>query len=1060
MATCQSIGGLAAYSDIFQKICHKLHPQAVNVCALVSKEWNAAINNNDLWKSLCMRDFTHRVTDDITRSTPVYRKLYECFYRIQSTIKLMEEAKTLSTSDLNLARARLFELLSHDELEIQQKAFAYLNPLFALDYLEYDIQNSSAQLAALEQRLRQLLKTRYAPPLDIILSVLHLYYDLVERLWFIASLTEDPECHHSVGEHISTIPSDAELWMTHFEKFSFTHPIIGSHLQSLRALFKRTTQEKPDLFTRARIYRTIGIRCDSLGKFREAIEFHKKYLQIVISLPDQIGEGAAYGSLGKDHFNLNEYEKAIEYYEKYLQIAISLKDRAGEGAAYKELGNAHCCLGEYHKAITFHEKCLQIAISRKDPAEEGAAYNNLGSAYFYLAKYRKATELFEQSLQIAIFRGDQKGQGSAYGNLGDTAYNLGEYIKAIDFHQKCLEIAISLKDRAGIGQACNNLGNAHFRLHEYPQAITYYEQSLQFAISLKDPVAERRAYGNLGSTYNTIHNHPMAIEFHNKDLQIAISLQDPAGIGKAYGNLGNVYFNLGNYLQAIEFHNKNLQIAQKSENGESEGIAYYNLGSAYALLPDMVQSETCYRNSLAARAKVYAQLGTEAQWKITYFETIASTYTSLESLFLTNANYLKALEISDERRSRALIASLSRRLLSSNLSFSLAPLNSQEMQKLAQKLKTVFIIYSWQTFKKEGQNHITAWVVPLDGEISWHPIPIHGLPAEAKEESKLLKTFPYVKVRALKGQTSPSLMFQDRLSQWYESLISPIEPYFPKNSEQTLTIVPDGVLHYLPFAIFQDKRGKYLIEKYPVAIAPSLKVLQLLEILQASPQNHLEGSLVIANPTTPNPEDNQLKVTKKEAKTVTDFFNTSSEHILTETNATVDRAFKGMLQSRLIHLSCHGLSGVTSGETLEDKPDRYSVFEGLLKLAADEKHLNGYLHSHEIAFAALRAELVFMTACHSGRGGLKQEGNIGLIWSFLAAGASSVIASYWPVPDMETTAEMVETFYSHLLGRTKEGDAVEKLNKARALQKAILQAMEKERDNPKQWGVFFLSGLV
>ncbi|MGR3973363.1 MAG: CHAT domain-containing protein, partial [Candidatus Rhabdochlamydia sp.] len=137
------------------------------------------------------------------------------------------------------------------------------------------------------------------------------------------------------------------------------------------------------------------------------------------------------------------------------------------------------------------------------------------------------------------------------------------------------------------------------------------------------------------------------------------------------------------------------------------------------------------------------------------------------------------------------------------------------------------------------------------------------------------------------------------------------------------------------------------------------------------------------------------------------------------------------------------------------KPDPHSVFEGLFKLAIDDNHPLGHLHAQEIASLSLKADLVFMSACHLGRGNLKQEGSIGPIWSFLGSGAKSTIASYWPLPDGHTTVKMVDTFYRHYLGI-----GTPKLNKAKALQQAVLMAMKTERDKPRQWGSFFLSGLI
>nr|WP_039357899.1 hypothetical protein [Candidatus Protochlamydia amoebophila] len=50
---------------------------------------------------------------------------------------------------------------------------------------------------------------------------------------------------------------------------------------------------------------------------------------------------------------------------------------------------------------------------------------------------------------------------------------------------------------------------------------------------------------------------------------------------------------------------------------------------------------------------------------------------------------------------------------------------------------------------------------------------------------------------------------------------------------------------------------------------------------------------------------------------------------------------------------------------------------------------------------------------------------------------------------------MVDTFYCHLLGME-----VEKLNKAQALQKAMLMAIEQKREKTHVWGAFFYRNYV
>ena len=61
----------------------------------------------------------------------------------------------------------------------------------------------------------------------------------------------------------------------------------------------------------------------------------------------------------------------------------------------------------------------------------------------------------------------------------------------------------------------------------------------------------------------------------------------------------------------------------------------------------------------------------------------------------------------------------------------------------------------------------------------------------------------------------------------------------------------------------------------------------------------------------------------------------------------------------------------------------------------------------------LRARLVVLSCCHSGRGKVKAEGVVGIARAFLGAGARSVLVSLWAIDD-EATLEFMRSFYQHL----------------------------------------------
>jgi CHAT domain-containing protein len=133
-----------------------------------------------------------------------------------------------------------------------------------------------------------------------------------------------------------------------------------------------------------------------------------------------------------------------------------------------------------------------------------------------------------------------------------------------------------------------------------------------------------------------------------------------------------------------------------------------------------------------------------------------------------------------------------------------------------------------------------------------------------------------------------------------------------------------------------------------------------------------------------------------------------------------------------------------------------SRYPGLSALALSQFDASGaaqrgFLRLHDIYDLELNADLVVLSACESALGrDVRGEGLIGLTQGFLYAGARTVVASLWQVPD-RATAELMVRFYEYLL---QEG-----LRPAAALRKAQLaSAADRRWSNPYFWSGFVLVG--
>ncbi|XP_074635275.1 uncharacterized protein LOC141893773 [Acropora palmata] len=802
-----------------------------------------------------------------------------------------------------------------------------------------------------------------------------------------------------------------------------------------------------------RAYGNLGNAYDSLGDYQKAIEYHEKYLKIAKEIGDRAGEGRAYGSLGISYKSLGDYQKVIEYHEKLLKIAKQIGDRASEGGGYGNLGNTYHSLGDYQKAIENHERVLKIAKEIGDRALEGGAYGNLGIAYQSLGNNQKAIEYHEKHLKIAKEIGDRAGKERAYGNLGIAYNSLGDYEKAIAYHEKLLKIANEIGDRAGEGAAYGNLGIAYRSLGDYQKAIEYHEKYLKIAKEIGDRAGEGRAYGNLGISYRSLGDYEKALEYHEKRLKIAKEIGDRAGEGRAYGNLGNAYDSLGDYQKAIEYHEKHLKIAKEIVDLAGEGGAYGNLGNAYKSLGDYQKAIEYHEKHLkiakeigyrvgegrafhniglgffslgqfenAADSFVYALevfnavrscLKSKDDWKINFRELYETTNTFLVKSLLGLEKFEEALFAAERGRAQTLTDNLLTQ-------YKLPPSLLASTVDLKESLPRLFTELSSPTLflAIEGLT-INIWLLSRGKKVTFRKGRLEGdrrdkYPVRSLMQSCLEKIGTDVRVRC-EDRTFDELTrdfpFSREVCQeekksfqsldnpfkvFYDAILGPINDMLGPQDDE-MVIVPNGALCFTPWAA--------VIESIKIRTVPSVTSYQL--ILNVPEGHHNKtGALLVGNPCLKDLKGvwHDLPCAQKEVESIASILNTTP---LVGRQATKAEVMKQMSSVGLIHIAAHG-NELTGEIALSPNPGWTSKFP---------QKKDFILKMSDVQAANLRARLVVLSCCHSGRGRmLKGEGVVGIARAFLAAGARSVLVALWAIDD-EANMVFMKSFYQHL----KEG---------------------------------------
>lgn len=285
--------------------------------------------------------------------------------------------------------------------------------------------------------------------------------------------------------------------------------------------------------------------------------------------------------------------------------------------------------------------------------------------------------------------------------------------------------------------------------------------------------------------------------------------------------------------------------------------------------------------------------------------------------------------------------------------------------------------------------------------------------------------------------------------QFYQSFV---HPFLPEEAPvQQLTVVPDGMLHYIPFEILlwrspskelaqtvDYKSLDFLLQRYPINYSYSATLWNRNN--QRQPNNNNGQCLGLAPSIQFSPQQDSLPWTQKELEAIQQIF----EGCYYYGKETSKELFKEQVeQYNIVHLATHGIVNMQN-------PMRSMLSFGS-DSTSEENDANA-LYAYEIHNLSLNANLVVLSACETGFGKTVQgEGVQSLARAFLFAGTPSVVTTLWEVNDF-TSAALIELFYTNL----SKG-----MSKPEALRQAKLTFLSKTDEisgHPTYWGSFITLG--
>lgn len=210
--------------------------------------------------------------------------------------------------------------------------------------------------------------------------------------------------------------------------------------------------------------------------------------------------GTSLNTIGNVYQNAGKYQEAIESHRKALNIQEKIGDNRGQANSYSGIGLVYDLIGEDSLGLEYQLRALKLSKLVGDRKGEAVAYNNIGILYSKLGHDDQSIEYFKKALVIYEEMGNEKLIADEYSNLASASINSGKHLQAIDYENKSLEVRQRIGDRKGVCISLTNLGSAYGALGEYDRAINYLIASLDSAQALGD-LSEAVYSQSLLSTY-------------------------------------------------------------------------------------------------------------------------------------------------------------------------------------------------------------------------------------------------------------------------------------------------------------------------------------------------------------------------------------------------------------------------------------------------------------------------------------------------------------------------------------------------------------------------------
>jgi CHAT domain-containing protein len=681
-------------------------------------------------------------------------------------------------------------------------------------------------------------------------------------------------------------------------------------------------------------------------------------------------------------------------------------------------------LGLYRRAIATLEKLVESLNKQTNSRVYGVALRSLGDALRAIGELESSQKTLQQSLAVAERQGETEDMAAARLSLGNTAAAQGDSLAALEYYRQATTaptpITLQIQARLDIFRQFIELGQwddargllteLQVRLNQLPQNRVAINARINFALSWLTLASESQENESIPTPTLRAIAQLLAVA-----KQQASNLGDLRTESFALGSLGELYERAKMWQPAQTLTQQALILAQQSNAPESAYLWQGQLGRILKAQGNQKGAIAAYTNAVTILQSLRSDLvAVNPEVQFSFQQSVEPIYRELVALLLESDG---TGEPSQERleQARGVIESL-------------------QLAELDDFLREACLDTRPVTIDAIDRQAAVIYPIVLRDRLEV----IVSLPQQTLRHYTIIQPQSQVETvvnRLFQGLATPPVSSSSddqplllRTQKLYDWLIRPAEKDLAASNVKTLVFVLDSILRNIPMAVLHDGE-RYLVEKYSLALAPGL------QLVESQPLQQRQLGVLMAGLSEARDRFEALPDVPIELEKIRAEFPTSSRTLLNQ--AFTNMAFQSAIKTDslpIVHLATHGQFGSRLEDTF------LLTWDGRL----DINQLSGFLRTVE-SNRRRPIELLVLSACETAAGDARAT--LGLAGMAVRSGVRSTIATLWQLSD-QAAPLLMEKIYRGLLNI--------ETTKAEVLRQAQLSLLK----NPSYSHPFFWSSIV